>query len=47
MTIRFKQHFKNLNFYSMPESILFVFRKRLNLILLFATLVVTTFFSIL
>nr|YP_010049582.1 hypothetical protein J6764_mgp28 [Halteria grandinella]QPL15987.1 hypothetical protein [Halteria grandinella] len=30
-TTKFKNHFKNLNFYSMPASILFIVRKRLNL----------------
>ena len=30
--IKFKQQFKQLNYYSMPNSILFVVRKRLNLL---------------
>ena len=30
--LRFKQQFKSLNYYSMPRSILFVVRKRLNLL---------------
>lgn len=28
--LKFKQQFKSLTFYSMPESILFAVRKRLN-----------------
>lgn len=34
--MRFKQQFKQLNYYSMPTSILFVVRKRLNLLGYFA-----------
>jgi len=30
--IRFKMQFRHLNYYSMPESTLIVFRKRLNFI---------------
>lgn len=30
--LKFKKQFKQLNYYSMPKSILFVVRKRLNLI---------------
>ena len=30
--IKFKQQFKQLNYYSMPNPILFVVRKRLNLL---------------
>lgn len=33
---KFKQHFKNLNYYSMPESTLFAFRKRVHF-LVYAT----------
>jgi len=32
MLLQFKQQFKNLNYYSIPSSILFVVRKRLNLV---------------
>ena len=37
--IKFKQQFKQLNYYSMPNSILFVVRKRLNLLGFIAYLV--------
>ena len=30
--LKFKRQFKQLNYYSMPNSILFVLRKRLNFI---------------
>ena len=30
----FKQQFRNLNYYSMPTSILFIVRKRFNFILI-------------
>lgn len=33
--IKFKNHFKNLNYYSMPTSILFIVRKRLNFVFSF------------
>ena len=33
--LKFKQHFKNLNYYSMPSSILFAFRKRVNFLCYF------------
>jgi len=28
--LKFKQHFKSLNYYSMPTSILYTFRKRVH-----------------
>jgi len=45
--LRFKKQFKQLNFYSMPNSILFVVRKRLNLICYVLALVACCFFSFL
>lgn len=45
--VKFKQHFKNLNYYSMPDSILFTFRKRLHFILYFFFLLFTIVFTIL
>jgi hypothetical protein len=38
-SIKFKHQFKNLNYYSMPESILIVLRKRLLFLCLFTILV--------
>nr|AEV66662.1 hypothetical protein [Oxytricha trifallax] len=43
---RFKTHFKNLNFYSMPHSILFIVRKRLNLVFSIIFLILILLFSI-
>jgi len=45
--IRFKQQFKQLNYYSMPKSILFVLRKRLNLIFNVLALILFAFYSLL
>ena len=43
--IQFKQQFRNLNYYSMPASILFVVRERFNIILLIAGLLLFTLFT--
>ena len=45
--IKFKQHFKSLNYYSMPESILFTFRKRVHFLLYFFFMLFTLVFTIL
>jgi hypothetical protein len=45
--LRFKKQFKQLNFYSIPDSTLFVVRKRLNLIIYFFYLVVICLYSLL
>lgn len=39
-TLRFKKQFKQLNYYSMPKSILFVIRKRFNFLCYMAYLVI-------
>ena len=44
--IKFRIYFKSLNFYSMPEPILFVFRKRLNLVFIAIIILLTTLFSV-
>nr|ASY95742.1 hypothetical protein [Stylonychia lemnae] len=44
--IKFKNHFKNLNFYSMPTSILFIVRKRLNIVFMLLFFIFFLFFSI-
>jgi len=44
--IKFKNHFKNLNFYSMPASILFIVRKRLNFVFTFLLIIYIFIFSI-
>ena len=45
VSMKFKNHFKSLNYYSIPSSILFILRKRLNFITLsvifFTTFVLT------
>lgn len=45
--IKFKQHFKNLNYYSMPDSILFAFRKRLHFVLYFLFTIALTILTVL
>lgn len=45
--LRFKKQFKQLNYYSMPNSILFVVRKRLNLIVFVLYLVLFSVYSFL
>lgn len=45
--VRFKQHFKNLNYYSMPNSILFVVRKRVNFFTLFFSFLGMVLFTLL
>ena len=45
--IKFKQHFKNLNYYSMPESILFTFRKRVHFLSYFFFMIFVILFTIL
>lgn len=46
-TLKFKQQFKSLTFYSMPDSILFAVRKRLNLIFFWIVIFMAVVFSIL
>ena len=43
---KFKIRFSNLNYYSMPEAILFVFRKRINLIVTFILTIIIVIFSL-
>lgn len=45
--IKFKHQFKNLNFYSMPESVSIAFRRRLLNVYLFIALIITLIVSIL
>ena len=45
--LRFKQQFKSLHYYSMPTSILFVVRKRLNLVYFAVTLFSVVFLTLL
>lgn len=46
LVIRFKNHFKNLNFYSIPVSILFIVRKRLNFIFNFILILLILMYSL-
>lgn len=43
---KFKSHFKNLNYYSMPESILFIVRKRLNFVFNFLLLIFVLIYTL-
>lgn len=45
--IKFKHQFKNLNFYSMPESTSIAFRRRLLNLYLFASLIIVLVYTIL
>jgi len=47
INIKFKHQFKNLNFYSMPESVSIAFRRRLLNVYLFIALIITLIVSIL
>ncbi len=44
--IKFKQQFKSLTFYSMPDSILFAVRKRLNFVFFWVVIIGIVFFSV-
>ena len=45
--LKFKQHFKSLNYYSMPTSILYTFRKRVHFLGYFAFTLWAIVFTIL
>jgi hypothetical protein len=45
--LKFKKQFRQLNYYSMPNSTLFVVRKRTNFIMLISWLIFFIFFSFL
>ena len=45
--VKFKQHFKNLNYYSMPSSILFTSRKRIHFLLYVSAYICLFIFTIL
>lgn len=45
--IKFKQRFRNLNYYSMPDSILFAFRKRVHFVLYFFFMIFCICYTIL
>ncbi len=43
---KFKTHFTSLNYYSMPVSILFIVRKRLNFVFTLLLVLAITLFSL-
>lgn len=46
-TIKFKQHFKSINYYSMPTSVLYTFRKRVHFLGYFFIMLALIIFTIL
>lgn len=44
--IKFKKSFKNVNYYSLPKSILFVVKKRFNIVLISIWAIVIFFWTL-